>query len=131
MKKLKYFLIAGSFILLSCNDNNGNGRNPQSRELYEKSVSIGLLYSDSLKLAKDSSEVLRLSKEYEDALTKVNYSYSPDLGLEISEGENDTLTNIALRYVEIKDSLLRHFAKGNTSVINDTTLNDAEIVSNK
>lgn len=98
--------------ILSCGNNDEKSRKPEARTLYEKSLQISKLYLDSLKFAKDSAEVERLSKAYEEAITNLNYSYPPDLGLEISEGENDTLTNITLKYVALRDSLLYRFAHG-------------------
>lgn len=97
--------------IAGCSSKEQNDRHPEARALYNKSLELGKLYTDSLLHAKDSARVEYLSKAYEEALTKLNYQFSPDLDLEISQSENDTLASVAFRFVEIKDSILLSFAR--------------------
>lgn len=112
MKVLLYTLgyVCALGMLLSCSSKDNGSRKPEARSLYEKSFQLTTLYTDSLIAARDSAEVERLSKAYSDALTELNYSFPADIDLEISEGENDTLKNVVLRYAVLRDSLLYSFA---------------------
>lgn len=114
MRRLLYFAgIALSAIVIgatSCGNSEGDARGKSARELYEKTIRLNARYTDSLRVAKDSATVERLSKSYEEALTRLNFEYPADTDLEMSEGENDTLVNINLRYVSLRDSLLYRFA---------------------
>lgn len=115
MRKLLYLsviAICGGVMpsLFGCSGRNDNKRGADARVLYEKSLRLIKIYSDSLAVAKDSASVERLFKAYDDAVTRLNFDYPADTGLEISEGENDTLTNLTLRFVELRDSLLYRFA---------------------
>lgn len=108
-----FYLTAIIFIFcgaVSCGSKVSESRNPDARQLYLKSLDLYRHYSDSMRSASDSSEVIKWGRAFDDALTKLQYSYPPDLGLEISEGENDTLTKTTLRFIAIRDSLLRTFA---------------------
>lgn len=99
-----------SAVILSCSHSEESGRHRDARTLFEKSLEISMAYSDSLKMAKDSAEVERLSTAYEESINRLHFSYPPDLGLQISEGENDTLTSVTMRFVAKRDSLLKSFA---------------------
>lgn len=94
----------------SCRNNSDNGQGDKARSLYEHSVRLIMKYTDSLDMAKDSASILRIDKNYDEALTKLNYDYPADTDLLISEGENDTLTNLTLKYVSLRDSLLYRLA---------------------
>lgn len=111
------FMVIGA-LTVSCSQNQEESRHQDARVLFEKSLMISRAYTDSLKMAGDSAEVERLSTEYEEAINKLHFSFDPDLGLQISEGENDTLTNITLRFVVMRDSLLNRFAR--KPAINDS-----------
>lgn len=128
MKRLLYVLAAaGLLAAVSCRKQPDTGRAAEVRELYEKSIEIGMLYTDSLKHAKDSDAVYRLSKDFDDRIAKLQYGYPPDTGLEISEGENDTLTNMTLRIIELRDSLLKGFASTLKTDSDSANLNLPEI----
>lgn len=122
MKNLIYLIFGIAALAASCSDNNGGHRSEQARELYEKSLKLGLIYTDSISCAQDSSEVMRLSNAYEEELTKLNYHYQPELDLEISEGENDTLMRVSTKLVEIKDSILKKLGK--PTELPDSVLSD-------
>lgn len=78
--------------------------------LYHKSAGATQTYLDSLSAAKDSATVLRLESGLEEKVTKINYAYKPETYLAISQGQNDTLANLTLRFAHLRDSLLYSFA---------------------
>lgn len=110
MRKLLY-IVSGLTVLSvfwSCSNSDDNSLRPQARDLYEKSVALNHKYTDSLLSAGDSAAILRLAAEYEKQLTHLNFEYPADTDLHMSEGENDTLMSITLRFAALRDSLLKH-----------------------
>ena len=59
-----------------------------------------------MKLAKDSATVLRLMQDFDDRMTKLNYKYPADVFLYTNESHDEALTNVTLRIVELRDSVL-------------------------
>lgn len=112
MRILAYgFLSAIALICaFSCTQKKDTSLADAARALYEKSVALSNLYTDSMKNAKDSATVLRLSEEFEEALTNLNFKYPADADIEMSEGENDTLANLNLSFAHLRDSLLYRIA---------------------
>lgn len=112
MRRLIYTvaLTLGLAGVCACGSKEETKRDPKVRDLYVRSLKLGRVYSDSILHAPDSAEVERLSKAYDNAVTRLNYNYQPDLSLEISEGENDTLTKVTMRFVALRDSILDSFA---------------------
>lgn len=115
--------LAASVLFASCRESNYQDIRVDSRRLYESSVSLLKSYTDSLQHAGDSTEVMTLDKTLDDKITKVNAEYSPEAALRISEGENDTLTMMTMRFVALRDSLLLRFSKPLPS---DSTQQDAD-----
>lgn len=108
MRKLLHIIIASAaigMIVSSCQGNGNKNAVDSARSLYERSVKMLNQYSDSVKNAKDSATFERLIKQYESEITKLNYEYPADTQINMSEGENDTLTNLTLRYIAIRDSI--------------------------
>lgn len=127
MSKLFKILVFSSLVLniialQSCGSNNDGNRDEHSRELFEKTMKLTRTYTDSLLHAKDSTAVYRMTSEYENAVTHLNYEYSPQADIDISEGENDTIISLTLRYLAVKDSVLKRFA--NKTVITDSISRD-------
>lgn len=104
--------LAGIFLaaIVSCNTKSKDNTDEQTAALVRDCEEVAAMYRDSIKLAKDSATVLRLSDAMDEALTKVNYKYAPDLYLNISESQNGKIAALTLRAVELRDSVLYSFA---------------------
>lgn len=61
-------------------------------------------------MASDSATLLELNERFEHALTNLNFKFPAETCLEISEGENDTLTNLTEKIIILRDSLLYSYA---------------------
>lgn len=94
----------------SCGQGQEKGRGEGPRALYQRSVRLMELYTDSLENARDSANIIRLSVALENKLTQLNYVFPADTDLDISEGENDTLSSMTERFVHLRDSLLWRLA---------------------
>lgn len=113
MRKLFYCALLAVLIMpvLSCEKKKSHSLRDDARALYEQSISIVRKYTDSISAAKDSASLLSLFSRYDDAVTRLNYSCPAGAAYEITEGENDTLTNLSLRLISLKDSLLASYAQ--------------------
>lgn len=112
MRILFYISLATAcaIALWGCGSKGDGGRAANARALFERSVRLNALYTDSLRGARDSATILRLSSGYEEALTSLNFEYPAGTDPDMSEGENDTLINLTLRFVALRDSLLYRLA---------------------
>ena len=99
-------IMAIVFSLTSCRKDNSQDIRVESRELYTRSLTLLKHYTDSLKQARDSATVLRLDKALDNDITKVNAEYSPEAAL-----ENDTLTMMTMKFINLRDTLLRKLSK--------------------
>lgn len=97
-------------LFISCHKPQGNPLRSEAMELYSKSVRLLKVYTDSIANATDSASLLDLQERFTSALTTLNFKYPSETCLEISEGENDTLTNLTERIIFLKDSLLFRYA---------------------
>ena len=97
-------------ILASCQSKAKNNDSEQAHILAVEQIKLLASYRDSVKLSKDSASILRLMTNMDNAVTKLNYKYAPDLYLLISESDNEQITKITSRVVELRDSILYRIA---------------------
>lgn len=132
MGSLKYRILlrVSTFLLIGamagCGPKDDSTGDDDSTHLFHRSVVITKNYTDSIRSAKDSTTVLRLFKELDDSLTRINYAYPADTFIEMNEGQNDTLSNMLTRVVTLKDSILYRLAhplvlKDTIAAVPDTT----------
>lgn len=90
----------------------GCGNKPADRsaeeagELFRRSAALTRRYTDSLKSARDSVRISALSEAHDKAVTELNFEYRPDTDHAMTEGQNDTLAAVTLRYIQVRDSVL-------------------------
>ena len=53
---------------------------------------VAAAYRDSIKLARDSATVLRLSENMAEAITNIGYRYPADIYLQVSESHNESIS---------------------------------------
>lgn len=125
-------IIAAISIMPSCRKEKTDPYRQQAYELFTKSVEISKSYIDSLAAAKDTASLTRICDRYDEMITKLNYNYSSEVALHISEGANDTLTHLVKRFITMKDSLLVVFSKKPTATdsIPPDSLSSAQMAKN-
>lgn len=112
MRKLFYIILLCAILTgtWSCVKKREHTLRGEAKELYVESKRITNIYLDSMSKAKDSTMLLGLCERYDEAITRLNYEHIAGADYEISEGENDTLTNLNDRFVALRDSLLYSYA---------------------
>lgn len=113
MRKLAYLVLVAVLAcsIVSCEKRKTHTLRDDARSLYNNSLVIISKYADSISHAKDSATLISIMQRFDESLTELNYSYAAGADYEISEGENDTLTNMSLKIIVMRDSLLKAYAK--------------------
>ena len=109
-------IIMAVILLGSCKQKMTDTHREDAIELYRKSLAMMKLYIDSFYHAPDSTTLLEMEERFTHDLTALNFKYPSETCLEISEGENDTLTNLTEKMVSLRDSLLYIYAHPVVSV---------------
>ncbi len=118
-----------SFCMPSCRQEKKDPYRQPAMELYKSSLELIKNFTDSVRNTKDSASLNRLNAGYEELITRLNMRYPSEVGLHISESENDTLTNLIEKYIFLRDSLLLEFSKN--KFINDSVAADSVKVYKK
>lgn len=75
----------------------------EALSLFNEVTSLTERYTAKIAVAPDSASWAQLSAEYEDSLDKVNFTFSPDTDLLLTEGQNDTIVTLMSEYVRVRD----------------------------
>ena len=105
MRRVLYIAIL-PVLMAGCVQKSNDDNAATARQLMQESIDLACAYRDSVKLAKDSATVLRLMQDFDDRMTKLNYKYPADVFLYANESHDEALTNVTLRIVELRDSVL-------------------------
>ncbi len=119
MKTFPAILVALLIMLAACTQTSNESRNSEARRLFFQSVKLVKQYSDSIKAANDSATIHRLDSTYLARLTELNLSLPPELDIQLTEGENDTLFKLTKTYVELRSRRLR---KATPPALSDSTI---------
>lgn len=113
-----------SYIMLSCHKVTSDSRRLMAHEIYLKNINLLNQYSDSILAAKDTLTVNHILTRYDEVLAKLYFSYPPEIDIDMTEAENDTLAQFTLKLLELKNKRL--YKLGNPIV----TEEDSTLLSN-
>lgn len=104
MKKINSFrliIIIALTVLATpgCIRNNSETSHEAAGKLFEKSIKLLSIYTDSIHSASDSASVESLIHTYEYKINAVNFEFPPDTDLRLTEEENDSLIKMTDRLV--------------------------------
>lgn len=94
-------------LFASCRNNEERKDRREARHLFISTFNLTAAYCDSMKCAADSAAVIRLDNDYQEKLTKLNLSVSPETDALLTEGENDTLYMLSRKYVMLRNKMER------------------------
>lgn len=72
-----------------------------AQQLFQKSVRLIELYTDSMKNVSDSATYRRLRDSFDDKLSKVNFQFPADTDLHLTQEENDSLMRMLDKFVKM------------------------------
>ena len=114
VKVLTYAIIlCVALYFMSCNNKEKKINYEEAMSLYEKSIVLYNSYIDSVSQATDSTEYFRLLNNFDEIFTKLNYEFTADTDLLLSEEENDSLISLSKRYSEIRYMKLKKLTNKN------------------
>lgn len=105
---LVFFIASGLF---SCKKTRKEPDLKEAHELFLKTID---LYNDriiKISHSKDSDEMNKYIIETDNMLTRLNYEFSPDTDLLLSEQENDSIYKLYLKFIETKEAKGRELEK--------------------
>lgn len=103
------FLIVCPFVI-SCGNKKESRRSGDADVLFTQSVNLLNQITQQLTFAKDSLSVDSLSDLFEKKIVEINFSVSPETDLNLTEQENDSLSNLYRKYLSIKSAKLIEFS---------------------
>ncbi len=130
-----FYIALGAVVascVASCESGGKDKDREEANELYEAMKSLTITYIAEVSAAPDSATWARLCSEYEDSLVKVNFSFSPDTDLLMSEDQNDTITLLMDNYVKTRQEKMQsilHPAAPVDSIAADSIAPDSVIKS--
>ena len=100
-----YLISATSAIcmLSACGSDKPARDRSDAISLFKEVTSLTESYTGKIKVAPDSASWAAVSTEFEDSLDKVNFRFPPDTDLLLTEGQNDTIAQLIVRYIKARD----------------------------
>ena len=104
-------IIFGIFLLclFSCKNKENKVDYEQSNKLFSGTISLIQEYTDSLRMAKDSTEVFRIVENFNDRLTRLNYTVDPETDYLLTQEENDSIIFLSNNFIKEKNLILSGF----------------------
>lgn len=100
-------LAISASLLSACGDKVIEKDRLDARKLYKETATITRTYTDSMKNARDSTEIMSLDNRFSEKITEINMDVPPETDAHLSEGENDTLFLLVRNYLAIKNHRLK------------------------
>lgn len=103
-------LLSGVAVCVFCSCSRGSEEElpDDTDRLYRETLDLASSYSDSLRVATDSTEATRLFEKFMGLLDSVNNTVAPNTDLLFTEDENDTL---CLKILGVKDTYSNQLKK--------------------
>lgn len=101
--------------LAGCRNSGSGHDHAMARRLFEKSASLILLYTDSLRNVADSASLKRMNEDFQDKITKINFEFPPETDLDLSQQENDSLVNLLDSLVAVRNEKIKRLILANPS----------------
>ena len=103
------FFIIGILAFAGCTQNTNRQSDTEPHDLFVKSVGLQHEFLKKMEAAEDSISIDSLLNVYEKAITEINFSVKPLTDFKLTEQENDSLSKLTLKIVELKKKKLSEF----------------------
>lgn len=108
MKTKANIVIVAMLLLLasSCAQESKKKDRSEATDMFRRITALTRNYTSRLSEATDSASWAEVCKEFEDSLDKINFSYPPDTDLLMTEGQNDTIHEAMLAYIDMREKII-------------------------
>ena len=83
--------------IVSCGNEKKEDAHAEASGLYQRTCKLTRQYIDSIRSAKDTTELNQLLERYEAMLDRLNFEVPADTDYNLTEGENDTISQLMLQ----------------------------------
>ena len=96
-------LILLIYFITSCvRTENVSNDKENANKMYDDLCSLVIAYNDSLNQSSDSVHIENMILDYERKLTEIVFSYPPNTDLNMTNGQQDTLSQLTDKFIELK-----------------------------
>lgn len=96
-------LILLIYFIASCvRTENVSNDKENANKMYDDLYSLVVAYNDSLNQSSDSVHIENMILDYERKLTEIVFSYPPNTDLNMTNGQQDTLSQLTDKFIELK-----------------------------
>ena len=99
-------IIACEVIFTCCMNNERKDSKGEEDRLYAETLALIRQYSDSLEVSKDTAAIKNLMIHFQDRLDRLNNKVAPETDMRMSEGQNDTLAQMLIALLRLRDERL-------------------------
>ena len=99
-------IIACEVIFTCCMNNERKDSKGEEDRLYAETLALIRQYSDSLEVSKDTAAIKNLMIHFQDRLDRLNNKVAPETDMRMSEGQNDTLAQMLIDLLRLRDERL-------------------------
>lgn len=107
-------------IVGGCNNSKTIDNKSESDKMFIELKELLILYSDSLKNASDSASIAHSIERYETELNKCIFRHPAGTDLELSAGQQDTLTMLTENFLALKRSKIQGLTMPADTVASDS-----------
>ena len=101
----------GLLLNLQCIREDKKVTDPQGEKLFKMTISHISTYTDSLTNITDSAQLQKIIKDFEDKLIKIQYQYPPEIYLQLTEDENDSIAKLSEIFILKRNKRLQDLRK--------------------
>lgn len=105
MRKIAYLigLLVLSVAFAGCAKENKKKDRSDANDMFRRITALASSFTYKMEQAPDSATWVELTRQFEDSLDRINFSYPPDTDLLLSEGQNDTIHTMLQQYMAMRD----------------------------
>lgn len=93
--------VASLCLLSGCRNSHEKRDHALAGQLFENSLRLIRLYTDSMNNVSDSASYRRLKDDFDEKIAKVNFQFPADTDLSLTQEENDSLAKALDMFVKI------------------------------
>lgn len=94
-------------VFTNCEPKRKSVDRSQATMMYNMLRQLVISYTDSLSTATDSVSIASITERYEELLTELIFKYPANTDLLMTNGQQDTISNLTAKFVRIKNEKIK------------------------